>query len=126
MSSSLARPEYTAPVVMVNSRSDTAMERILQEISAVGRRLETMDSKITDLLADSKSIRVDIASFQAMVTDLGHHLHSIENQMASLPDNEPELQYLQHKRTDLEDWSRQDPLRVFVGLDPQINSIKLL
>ncbi|KAJ1189390.1 hypothetical protein NDU88_006135 [Pleurodeles waltl] len=76
---------------MANSCSDTAMERILQEISAVGRRLDTMDSKITDLSADSKSIRVDIGSFQTTVTDLDHRLHAVKDQMTNLPDHELEL-----------------------------------
>ncbi|KAJ1114436.1 hypothetical protein NDU88_002673 [Pleurodeles waltl] len=94
MSSSPTLPDNTVADAMANSHSDTAMEHILQGISAVGRCLETMDSKITDLSADSKSIRVDIASFQATVSELDHRLHAIENQMASLPDNKPKLQYL--------------------------------
>ncbi|KAJ1218081.1 hypothetical protein NDU88_005667 [Pleurodeles waltl] len=50
-------------VAYVDTRSDTAMEHILQEIAAVGRHLEAVDSKITDLSTDSKSIRADIAGF---------------------------------------------------------------
>ncbi|KAJ1113532.1 hypothetical protein NDU88_001774 [Pleurodeles waltl] len=65
MSSSTAHQDNTAADKAVGTHSDTAMERILQEISAVGHRLEAMDSKIPDLSANSKSIRVDIASFQA-------------------------------------------------------------
>ncbi|KAJ1133207.1 hypothetical protein NDU88_011504 [Pleurodeles waltl] len=94
MSSSPALQDNTTADAMVNSCSDSAIEHILQEISAVGHRLETMDSKITDLLADSKSILVDTASFETTVTDLDHRLHAVENQMASLLDNKPELQYL--------------------------------
>ncbi|KAJ1138615.1 hypothetical protein NDU88_004996 [Pleurodeles waltl] len=77
----------------VDSPPDTAMERILKEISAVGRRVEAMDSKITDLSADSKSIRADIAGFQDIVTDLDHGLHTIESKVAGLPDNESELHF---------------------------------
>ncbi|KAJ1177573.1 hypothetical protein NDU88_002826 [Pleurodeles waltl] len=111
--------DNTVADALVNSCSDTAMERILQEISAVGRRLETMDSKITHLSADSKSIRVDFASFQAMVSDLDHCLHAIENQMASLLGNEPELQYLRHKLTDLEDRTCRDNV-CFLGLPAKL------
>ncbi|KAJ1120774.1 hypothetical protein NDU88_008923 [Pleurodeles waltl] len=41
-----------------------ATERILQEIASVGRRLEAMDLKITDLTITSSSIRADIAGFK--------------------------------------------------------------
>ncbi|KAJ1199195.1 hypothetical protein NDU88_003033 [Pleurodeles waltl] len=41
-----------------------ATERILQEIASVGRRLEAMDLKITDLTVTSSSIRADIAGFK--------------------------------------------------------------
>ncbi|KAJ1191118.1 hypothetical protein NDU88_000434 [Pleurodeles waltl] len=68
------------------------MERILQEISAVGRHLQAMDVKITDLSADSKLIRMDIDSFQDKVTDLDHCLLTVEN---------------------LEDRSRRDNVRFF-------------
>ncbi|KAJ1191521.1 hypothetical protein NDU88_000837 [Pleurodeles waltl] len=46
-------PRLPAP----DTHSDTAMERILQEIAAVVCRLEAMDSKITDLSTASYSIR---------------------------------------------------------------------
>ncbi|KAJ1179655.1 hypothetical protein NDU88_004889 [Pleurodeles waltl] len=82
MPSFTAHPDNTAADAPAGTHLNTAMEHILQEISAVGRRLEAMDSK---------SIRVDIASFQAKVTDLDHRLHALESQVASLPDNEPEL-----------------------------------
>ncbi|KAJ1203145.1 hypothetical protein NDU88_006939 [Pleurodeles waltl] len=78
----------------VNTRSDTAMERILQEIAVVGHRLEGMDSKITDSSADSKLIQADKAGFQNKVTDLGHRLTAVEGRIAALPDSESELQFL--------------------------------
>ncbi|KAJ1198072.1 hypothetical protein NDU88_001916 [Pleurodeles waltl] len=87
MSSSTAHLDKTVPDVPAGTHSDTAMECILQEISAVGRRLEAIDSKTTALSAESKSILVDTASFQAMVMDLNHHLNAVESQMMSLPDN---------------------------------------
>ncbi|KAJ1218093.1 hypothetical protein NDU88_005679 [Pleurodeles waltl] len=42
-------------------RTVDATEPILQEITAIGRRLEAMDLKISDLSAASTSIRTDIA-----------------------------------------------------------------
>ncbi|KAJ1135924.1 hypothetical protein NDU88_002353 [Pleurodeles waltl] len=46
------------------------MDRILQEILVVGRRLEGMDSMMTSLTEDTKSMRLDIADFQSRVTTL--------------------------------------------------------
>ncbi|KAJ1157936.1 hypothetical protein NDU88_010633 [Pleurodeles waltl] len=79
MSSSAVHPDPTVTDVPTDTHPDTAMERILQEISAVGHHLEAMNSKITDLSADSKAIRVDTASFQTKVTDPDHRLHAVEN-----------------------------------------------
>ncbi|KAJ1110480.1 hypothetical protein NDU88_007831 [Pleurodeles waltl] len=62
MSSSAFPPDPNSMDGTVNP--DTAMERILHKISTVGRHLEAMDSKITDLSADSKSIRADFAGFR--------------------------------------------------------------
>ncbi|KAJ1154255.1 hypothetical protein NDU88_007009 [Pleurodeles waltl] len=70
----------------VDSRSYAAMDRILQEIAVVGRRLEAVDSKITDLSMASTSIRANIASFQDRVTDLDHRLTNVEGQLATLPE----------------------------------------
>ncbi|KAJ1159987.1 hypothetical protein NDU88_000490 [Pleurodeles waltl] len=108
MSSSAVTLGPSSTDAIVDSCPDTAMERILQEISAVGRRLEATDSKIKDLSADSKSIRVNVAGFQDKVTDLGYRLHTVESRLAALPDKEQELQFLRHKLTDLEDRSQRE------------------
>ncbi|KAJ1198111.1 hypothetical protein NDU88_001955 [Pleurodeles waltl] len=50
-----------------NSDQESTMDRILQEVSAVGRRLEGMDSAMVSLTAETKSIHVEIASFQTRV-----------------------------------------------------------
>ncbi|KAJ1089020.1 hypothetical protein NDU88_002173 [Pleurodeles waltl] len=50
-----------------DTRSDTAIDSILREIAAVGRRLEAMDFKIMDLSTASNSIRAEIATFQDKV-----------------------------------------------------------
>ncbi|KAJ1124273.1 hypothetical protein NDU88_002734 [Pleurodeles waltl] len=60
----------------VDTHPDTAMERILQEITAVGHRLEAINSKIMDLSTNSKPIRADRAGFQDKVTDLDHCLNA--------------------------------------------------
>ncbi|KAJ1136714.1 hypothetical protein NDU88_003129 [Pleurodeles waltl] len=84
-----------------------ATDRILQEIAAVGRRLETMDAKISDMTVASTSIRADIASFQDTATDLDRHL-TMDGHLAALPEQEIELRSLQVKVTELEDRSCRD------------------
>ncbi|KAJ1185222.1 hypothetical protein NDU88_002016 [Pleurodeles waltl] len=83
-----------------------ATERILQEIASVGRRLEAMDQKITDLTIASSSICADIAGFRDTADALDQCLTMVEDQMATLPDQEIELRSLRAKVTDLEDRSR--------------------
>ncbi|KAJ1126662.1 hypothetical protein NDU88_005069 [Pleurodeles waltl] len=53
MSSSVLTTNLSSTYAPENPCPDTTMERILREISAVGLCLEAMDSKITDLSADS-------------------------------------------------------------------------
>ncbi|KAJ1083119.1 hypothetical protein NDU88_003279 [Pleurodeles waltl] len=93
--------------------SDIAMEHNLQEIVAVGRRLEAMDSKIMDLSTDSKSLRADIAGYQDKITDLVHCLNAVKGRIAALPDSKSELQTVRHKLTDLEDKSRRNNVCIF-------------
>ncbi|KAJ1082632.1 hypothetical protein NDU88_002797 [Pleurodeles waltl] len=94
MSSTAVTPGPSPADAPVDFRSDTSMERILQEISPVGYRLEAMDSKIMDLSAHSKSIRADIAGFQDKTTQLDHRLTTVESRIVTLPDIDPELQFL--------------------------------
>ncbi|KAJ1197120.1 hypothetical protein NDU88_000982 [Pleurodeles waltl] len=89
------------------------MERMLQEITAVARRLEAMDLKISDLSVASTSIRANIVCFQVMVTDLDHRLTTVEDHLAKLPERDSELQFLRSKITDLEDRSRRDNVCFF-------------
>ncbi|KAJ1184257.1 hypothetical protein NDU88_001065 [Pleurodeles waltl] len=97
LSSPYAVPD--APRVM------DASDHILQEITAVGKRLEAMDLKITDLSAASVSIRTDIACFSEKVTDLDQRLTKMEDHVGTLPDGDAELRSLREKLTDLEDRS---------------------
>ncbi|KAJ1158817.1 hypothetical protein NDU88_011490 [Pleurodeles waltl] len=94
-------------------RTMEATERILQEITAVGRWLEAMDSKISDLTVASTSIQADIASFPETVTGLDQCLTNVEAHVMTLPDHEAELRSLYAKVTDLEGRSRRDNVRVF-------------
>ncbi|KAJ1141912.1 hypothetical protein NDU88_008240 [Pleurodeles waltl] len=71
-----------------------AVDRILLEIAAVGRHLEVMDSKISDLMVASSSIRADISGFREMVNALDQRLMTMEGQVAAMPDHEAELQFL--------------------------------
>ncbi|KAJ1157040.1 hypothetical protein NDU88_009755 [Pleurodeles waltl] len=87
---------HTAPPSSASSPADPhvleAEDRILLEIAAVGRRLEVMDSKISDKTVASSSIRADIAGFQETLYDLD--LTNMEGQVAALPDHEAELRFL--------------------------------
>ncbi|KAJ1107725.1 hypothetical protein NDU88_005114 [Pleurodeles waltl] len=71
-----------------------ATERILQEIASVGRRLEAMDLKVTDLTITSSSIQAEIAGFKEMADALDQRLTAVEDRVASLPDQEADLQSL--------------------------------
>ncbi|KAJ1184243.1 hypothetical protein NDU88_001051 [Pleurodeles waltl] len=52
------------PSSMAEPTQGATMDRILQEISVVGRKLEGMDSAMASLTAETKSMRLDIAGFQ--------------------------------------------------------------
>ncbi|KAJ1203345.1 hypothetical protein NDU88_007132 [Pleurodeles waltl] len=109
-----AAPVASGPKASTNDAlSDNAMECILQEIAAVGRRLEDKGSKITDLSMASHSIRSDIASFHDKVTNFYHRLTEVGSQLSVLPERDLELQFLHAKLTDLEDRSRRDNVFFF-------------
>ncbi|KAJ1171453.1 hypothetical protein NDU88_003314 [Pleurodeles waltl] len=98
----------TQPVTTSDKEQSTTMERILHEITAVGRRIEGIDASISSLTLETKSMRLDIASFQTRVTGLEHRMGSLETQMATSQDRDQDLLYLKSKLTDLEDRSRRD------------------
>ncbi|KAJ1110047.1 hypothetical protein NDU88_007402 [Pleurodeles waltl] len=102
---------HTSP--LADSPPLEATDRILQEIASVGRRLEVMDLKMTDLTMASSSIRAEIAGFRDTVTNLDQRLTTVEDQVAVIPDQEEELRSLRAKLTDLEDRSRRDNVRFF-------------
>ncbi|KAJ1148593.1 hypothetical protein NDU88_001421 [Pleurodeles waltl] len=101
-SEAIAQPKVMAALMApigslvspTDPRTVEAMDRILQEITAVGHRLEAMDLKISDLSEASNSIRADIAGFRETVTDLDHHLTTVDDQIATLPDQDTEVRLL--------------------------------
>ncbi|KAJ1155177.1 hypothetical protein NDU88_007912 [Pleurodeles waltl] len=60
----------TPPSIMADPVQGATMECILQEISAMGRRLEGMDNAMASLTAETKSMHMDIAGFQSRVLGL--------------------------------------------------------
>ncbi|KAJ1090446.1 hypothetical protein NDU88_003578 [Pleurodeles waltl] len=98
---------------------ESTMDRVLQEISAVGRRLEELDSAMIFLTADTKSIRLDIAGFQTRVLGLEQQVTTIDTQVASSQDRDQELLFLRSKMTDLEDRTRRDNVQ-FLGIPGNI------
>ncbi|KAJ1187109.1 hypothetical protein NDU88_003888 [Pleurodeles waltl] len=116
----------SAPVVqqitwhhtMTDPAQESTMDHILQEISAVGRRLEGMDNAIASLTAETKSICLDISGIESRVAGLEQRVTTVETHIASYQDRDQELQYLRSKMIDLEDRTRRDNVQ-FLGF-PEI------
>ncbi|KAJ1091446.1 hypothetical protein NDU88_004571 [Pleurodeles waltl] len=104
---------------MSDSAQESTMDRILQEISAVGCRLEGMDNAMASLTAEPKSICLDIAGFQSCVMGLEQWVTMVEAHVANSRDRDQELLYLRSNMTDLEDRSRRDNVR-FLGFPETI------
>ncbi|KAJ1163037.1 hypothetical protein NDU88_003500 [Pleurodeles waltl] len=99
---------------MSEDTQGASMDRILQEISAVGRKLEGMDNAMTALTAETRSMCLEIAGFQSQISRLDHRVMAVESQVALKTDRDQELFYLRSKLTDLEDRSRRNNIR-FLG-----------
>ncbi|KAJ1189778.1 hypothetical protein NDU88_006520 [Pleurodeles waltl] len=56
------------------------MDRILQEISAVNRKLEGMDNAMVALTAETTSMRLDIAGFQSQMSVPDQRVATVETQ----------------------------------------------
>ncbi|KAJ1165995.1 hypothetical protein NDU88_006408 [Pleurodeles waltl] len=95
------------------------MDCILLEVSAVGRKLEGMDSAMGSLTAETKFMRLDVAGFQLQVTGLDQRVALVETHIASLADRDQELLYLQSKLIVLEDRSLRDNVH-FLGFPENI------
>ncbi|KAJ1090428.1 hypothetical protein NDU88_003560 [Pleurodeles waltl] len=55
---------------MIEDTQGASMDRILQEISAVGRKLKGMDNAIVALTAETRAMRLEIAGFQSQISGL--------------------------------------------------------
>ncbi|KAJ1144667.1 hypothetical protein NDU88_010964 [Pleurodeles waltl] len=80
--------------IMTEPAQGATMERILQEISAVGRRLEGMDNATSSLMAETKSMYLDIAGFQSRVLGLEQRVSTVETHITSFADRDQDLLYL--------------------------------
>ncbi|KAJ1124290.1 hypothetical protein NDU88_002751 [Pleurodeles waltl] len=107
------------PSSMAEPTQGVTMDRILQGILAVGRKLEGMDSAMASLTVEMKSMCLDIAGFQSQVTCLDQRVTTVETRIASWVDRDQERLYLQSKLIDLEDRSRRDNVR-FLGFQENI------
>ncbi|KAJ1199088.1 hypothetical protein NDU88_002926 [Pleurodeles waltl] len=102
--SSAAGPNPPAqPPTISDTEQTKTMERILQEISAVSRRLEGMDTVTTSLITETKSMHLDIAGFKSRVTGLEHRVVTLETHIHTVQDRDKDLMYLCSKLTDLDD-----------------------
>ncbi|KAJ1114066.1 hypothetical protein NDU88_002305 [Pleurodeles waltl] len=97
---------------MSDDTQGTSMDRILQQISSVGRKLEGMDTAMTALTAETRSMRLEIAGFQSQISGLDHRVAAVESQVVLQTDRDQELLYLRSKLTDLEDRSRRNNVRI--------------
>ncbi|KAJ1153008.1 hypothetical protein NDU88_005780 [Pleurodeles waltl] len=101
------------------------MDRILQAISAIGRKLEGMDNAMTALTAETRSMRLEIAGFQSQISKLDHRVAAVESEVALQTDRDQELLYLRSKLTDLEDRSRRNKVS-FLGFPKGIEGTDIL
>ncbi|KAJ1204009.1 hypothetical protein NDU88_007790 [Pleurodeles waltl] len=89
------QPVLPSPVALpADPRAVDATYHILQEITAVGWRLEAMDIKISDLSMTSASIRMDRACFSEKVTDLDQRLTTVEEHVVMVLEHDAELRTL--------------------------------
>ncbi|KAJ1188680.1 hypothetical protein NDU88_005439 [Pleurodeles waltl] len=107
---------------MADTSQGATMDCILQEIPVVSRRLEGLDSMMTSLTEDTKSMRLDIAGFQSRVTALEQRVTTVETQAVLASDRDQALLYLRNKVIDLEDRSRRDNVR-FLGFLENIEGV---
>ncbi|KAJ1203854.1 hypothetical protein NDU88_007635 [Pleurodeles waltl] len=97
---------------MAEGTQGASMDRILQEISAVGRKLEGMDSAMVALTAETRSMHLEIAGFQSQISGLDERVTTVETQVASWTNRDQELLHLCSKLTDLEDRSRRNNIHL--------------
>ncbi|KAJ1156837.1 hypothetical protein NDU88_009554 [Pleurodeles waltl] len=74
---------------------------------------------MVSMAAETKSIRMKIASFQTCVMGLEERVSKVEAHASSFQERDQELLFLRSKLTDLEDRSRRDNVR-FIGFPENI------
>ncbi|KAJ1197637.1 hypothetical protein NDU88_001493 [Pleurodeles waltl] len=97
---------------MTEDTESASMDRILQEISAVGRKLEGMDNAMVALATETRSMRLEIAGFQLQISGLDQRVTTVEAQAASWANKDQELLHLCSRLTDLEDRSSRNNIRL--------------
>ncbi|KAJ1218868.1 hypothetical protein NDU88_006440 [Pleurodeles waltl] len=97
---------------MTEDTPGVSMDQILQEISAVGRKLEGMDNAMVALTAETRSMRLEIAGFQSQIFGLDQRVTTVEAQAASWTNKDKELLHLRSRLTNLEDRSRKNNIRL--------------
>ncbi|KAJ1161825.1 hypothetical protein NDU88_002306 [Pleurodeles waltl] len=102
---------------MADDTQGVTMDHILQEISAVSRKLEGMDSARVALTAETRSMRLDIAGFQSQISGLDQRVATVETQVASWTDRDQELLHLHSKLIDVEDRSCRNNVRLLGFLE---------
>ncbi|KAJ1098576.1 hypothetical protein NDU88_003684 [Pleurodeles waltl] len=116
---------HTTTDNMAEGSQGVSMDRIQQEISAVGRKLEGMDSVMVALTAETRSMCLEIAGFQSQISGLDQRVTTVETLAASWTDSGQELMYLRSKLTDLEDRRRRNNIRL-LGLPEGIEGTDLI
>ncbi|KAJ1108433.1 hypothetical protein NDU88_005809 [Pleurodeles waltl] len=111
--------------IMSEDAQGVSMDHILQEISAVGRKLEGMDNAMTALTAETRSMCLEIAGFQSQISGLDHRVAAVESQVALQTDRDQDLLQLRSTLTDLEDRSRRNNIR-FLGFPEGIEGTDIL
>ncbi|KAJ1080674.1 hypothetical protein NDU88_000868 [Pleurodeles waltl] len=96
------------PCTTWQTTQGATMDRILQEISAVSRKLEGMDNAMVALTAETRYMRLEIAGFQSQISGLDQRVATVETQVASWTDRNLELSHLRSKLADLADRSRRN------------------
>ncbi|KAJ1216845.1 hypothetical protein NDU88_004444 [Pleurodeles waltl] len=81
-------PSTVLSHTMTSPKQEATMELILQEVTAVGRQLEGMDSAISLLTAETKSMCLDIAGFQSYVSGLEQRVTSVKDHINTPQDRD--------------------------------------
>ncbi|KAJ1127396.1 hypothetical protein NDU88_005798 [Pleurodeles waltl] len=76
-------PRPSPSANMADDMQGATMDRILQEISSISRKLEGMDNAMVALTAETRSMHLDKAGFQSQISGLDQRMATVETQAAS-------------------------------------------